>query len=551
MGDGIVTGEKEVNLINDVWIPAILADGSKCKISPAQIAEIDNPVIELAAPRADFQGALYQFLIGLLQTSFAPEDHDEWLEYLETPPTVNLLRDAMSSITTAFEIDISKGPAFMQELDDFGEEDKDDCPIEDLVGENTRKKNSDLFVKQGVITQVDPYWAALSLFNLQTSGVLAWGQHRVGLRGNGPLTSILLASEEDAQLWKSLWLNVIDKENGDLIPGDWKKKKINDVFPWMTKTRVSPNKEKTIPMDVNPLQHFWPMPRRIRLKIEPVEGVCDISGESIDYGVKSFKRINHGVYYTENWLHPLTPYTSPTDKKNFPSVISGKDVSETFKDWPLIVIGYGEPSNRSMPAMCIQLFHSHRSMDIDIADVNVWCFGYRANNANVYGYVDGKVPFLHISQEKIDVFLSWVSLLIESTINVNESLCEAVSYAWYGIDESKKKRNKHAISKIKKSPAIEGDLYGVLQDDFYSMLFSMSETVKHRNQMLPAHAERWLSSLWKAQQEVFVKWSLDGEQDEKKYRQIILAKKSMEKLFNSNKVIKSLKQIAASETEAA
>jgi CRISPR system Cascade subunit CasA len=67
-----------MNLITDPWIPVIRRNGPD-KIKPWQIAETDNPVMELNAPRPDFQGALYQFLIGLVQTCFAPEDEDEWL----------------------------------------------------------------------------------------------------------------------------------------------------------------------------------------------------------------------------------------------------------------------------------------------------------------------------------------------------------------------------------------------------------------------------------------------------------------------------------------
>ena len=51
---------------------------ASCLIDPWQIAETDNPVVEINAPRPDFQGALYQLLIGLLQTCFAPEDEDQW-----------------------------------------------------------------------------------------------------------------------------------------------------------------------------------------------------------------------------------------------------------------------------------------------------------------------------------------------------------------------------------------------------------------------------------------------------------------------------------------
>lgn len=544
-----------MNLINDAWIPAIRADGCRCKIAPWQIAERDNPIVELAAPRADFQGALYQFLIGLLQTAFAPANHDEWREYWEIPPNVEKVKDAFDSISYAFHIDITQGPAFMQEIDDFSSSDECECPIEDLVGgelsDNTRKKNSDLFVKRGVISQVSPYWAALALYNVQTSGVLAWGKHRVGLRSNGPLTTLILFTGNQPSLWKSIWLNVIDKENGHLIPGDWEKRETKDTFPWMGKTRVSPKKEKTTPIDVNPLQHYWPTPRRIRLNIELADDVCSISGETINYSVKTFKRIHNGVYYTDNWRHPLSPYKYPTENQPFPTVILGKDISETFKDWPLVVTGYGTSTSRSLPALNIRIFNAYRSLDVAEHSVTVWCYGYKANNANVYGYVDGQLPLLHIDLEKIDTFLSWVALLVDSADKSNAILCEAVSYAWFGIDKNKKKRNKHAINKTKKSSSIGNDFFNGLRMEFYSLLIQMAALVKHQNQLSPELAGRWVHMLWLTQQEVFDQWSLSGEQDEKKYRQIILAKRNMEKIFNGNKLIKDLKQIATSDTEAA
>ncbi|MDQ6968721.1 MAG: type I-E CRISPR-associated protein Cse1/CasA, partial [Mariprofundaceae bacterium] len=189
------------NLINDAWIPVVRQDGSNDKIMPWQIAERDNPVMEIKAPRPDFQGALYQFMIGLLQTCCAPEDEDEWLEYWEETPTPEALQEAFEKVAEAFELFNPDGVAFMQEnpTSDKHQEEFDKAewlPVEDLIGGalsgNTRKGNKDLFVKTKQVEVISPHWAALSLFNVQVTGVLAWGQHRIGLRGNAPLTTIVL-----------------------------------------------------------------------------------------------------------------------------------------------------------------------------------------------------------------------------------------------------------------------------------------------------------------------------------------------------------------------
>ena len=105
-----------MNLIKDAWIPAIRAKSGKGVIAPWQVAEQEDPVIELAAPRPDFQGALYQFLIGLLQTGFAPEDQDEWLEHWRKPPDARLLRGRLEKLAESFEFDNPAGVAFMQDF---------------------------------------------------------------------------------------------------------------------------------------------------------------------------------------------------------------------------------------------------------------------------------------------------------------------------------------------------------------------------------------------------------------------------------------------------
>ena len=58
-----------MNLINDPWIPIRRKSGTQDIIVPWQLTETDDPVIALSAPRPDFNGALMQFLVGLLQTS--------------------------------------------------------------------------------------------------------------------------------------------------------------------------------------------------------------------------------------------------------------------------------------------------------------------------------------------------------------------------------------------------------------------------------------------------------------------------------------------------
>ena len=61
-----------MNLVQDVWLPFRMLDGSIQELGIADIVRED--VVDLALPRADFQGAAYQLIIGLLQTLIAPEE---------------------------------------------------------------------------------------------------------------------------------------------------------------------------------------------------------------------------------------------------------------------------------------------------------------------------------------------------------------------------------------------------------------------------------------------------------------------------------------------
>jgi CRISPR system Cascade subunit CasA len=143
-----------MNLINDCWIPVIRKNNKKDIIAPWQIAETDNPVIEINAPRADFQGGLYQFLIGLLQTRFSPEDEDEWQEYWEESPSTDKLIESFEKLAFAFELDNPKGVAFLQDYDlPEGESKYISALLIEAPGANALKNNSDHFVKRDLANQ--------------------------------------------------------------------------------------------------------------------------------------------------------------------------------------------------------------------------------------------------------------------------------------------------------------------------------------------------------------------------------------------------------------
>jgi|GEM_PF-2865700 len=74
------------NLINEKWIPVRRLDGKREIIAPWQVTDNigSNPIVSLDANRPDFNGALIQFLIGLVQTTMAPNKDKVTTHVLET-----------------------------------------------------------------------------------------------------------------------------------------------------------------------------------------------------------------------------------------------------------------------------------------------------------------------------------------------------------------------------------------------------------------------------------------------------------------------------------
>ncbi|MHB8249672.1 MAG: type I-E CRISPR-associated protein Cse1/CasA, partial [Acidithiobacillus sp.] len=244
-----------MNLIYDPWIPVRRADGSRETIAPWQLTEsiASNPIVTVASPRPDFDGALTQFLIGLLQTTCAPLNVFTWRKWRREAPAPESLRERFAAVAHVFELEGEV--AFMQDY----------CPAEltneleiaalliDAPGENTLEQNKDHFIKRNGVTHLCPACVATALFSLQTNAPSGGKGYRTGLRGGGPLTTLVLGKT----LWETCWLNIIDTAARHQGDEGGKKDGEADRFPWLALTRISEAKPPagiTTLVDVHPDQ---------------------------------------------------------------------------------------------------------------------------------------------------------------------------------------------------------------------------------------------------------------------------------------------------------
>jgi CRISPR system Cascade subunit CasA len=306
-----------MNLIQDQWIPVRRKSGKKEIIAPWEITnDLErDPFMQLASPRPDFNGALIQFLIGMLQTCFAPQDARDWRLKLRHPSPGEDLRKACFELATSFEL-FGNGPSFMQDLTlreelellEAAARQERIKPIGDLIIEvptgKTLRDNTDLFVKRGVVDSLCPACAASALYTMQTNAPSGGQGHRTGIRGGGPLTTLILGDS----LWATCWLNVLERDRFLHLTGNPEKGAIGDKFPWIVQTRTSEGARGTTPEDGHPVQIFWAMPRRIRLIFSQESDVCSLCAREVDTVARSFMTKNLGTNYLGPWKHSLSPY---------------------------------------------------------------------------------------------------------------------------------------------------------------------------------------------------------------------------------------------------
>ena len=521
-----------MNLITTCWIPVICQDGKKEFIAPWQIAETDNPVIEINASRADFQGALYQFLIGLLQTCFAPEDEDEWLEYWEEIPSQEEIKEAFEKVAFAFELDNPEGAAFLQDFDLVDAETKQiSALLIEAPGGNTLKNNSDHFIKRGIANQLCPSCTATALFTLQANAPSGGVGHRVSLRGGGPLTTLLLPENKDATLWQKLWLNVLNQEQMQSATA------IDSlVFPWLSATRLSDKKGViTTPENTHQLQQYWGMPRRIRLSTKIEKGICDLCGHQSEPLYTEYITKNYGVNYDGAWVHPLTPYRFDINKKELPLSLKGQQGGLGYRHW--LGLALQDSGNGDKASTIVQFYNEERGSDFDTHAAALWCFGYDMDNMKARCWYESHFPVFYLDAKQKNNLMEWGGEFINSAREVVKLLRTHIKEAWF-------RRPKEVKGDMS---AIDAQFWQATEADFYKILEQLA-LLPGETGMAPAEIyHAWFKALEKQVFRVFEAATLESNPEDLDLKRIISAQNELRKNFYNNKTIKNLKLKATPE----
>jgi CRISPR system Cascade subunit CasA len=518
-----------LNLIDDQWVPVRRRSGKRQLIAPWSLTDAHDadPVVALDATRADFKGALAQFLIGLLQTAAAPDGTKgiDWAQWLANPPPPERLRELFAPYAGYFALG-GDGPRFLQDFDSLSDEPK---PISALLieipGANALRNNTDHFIKRGGINGLCPACAATALFTLQTNAPSGGAGHRTSLRGGGPLTTLVVldpkAEALDATLWRDLWLNILPAETTQQLTGNIKLTEPAAIFPWLAPTRTSAKGEQeTLPEHAHPLQMYWGMPRRIRLVLEGLgQGECDICSVQAVPLVTHYITKNYGVNYSGAWEHPLTPhYLDDTTGAPMPSHAQPGGFS--YRHW----ISWVARSDVRIPARVVSHFDIHNR--IAEAQLRIWAFGYDMDNMKARAWYETTVPlYLMPADEQRQRFVQQVNNLIEAAVQSAGYVQGAIKEAWFRRPGDT--RGDTTFLKEAFFERTEHVFYSLLRESQAAALGGRDDSVLR---------EQWLKSLRHEAEVLFEERAESGALDEGDLARIARAHNELRKKLFGNKL---------------
>jgi len=423
-----------MNLLHDPWMPVRGADGQRHWITPCRLAEPQWRAFD--ADRPDFNGALAQFAIGLLQTTTPVADGIEWRALFTTPPDMETLQHWFEAVAAAFELDGDR-PRFMQDFalgtDGVAINDISGLLV-DAPGENTVKNNADHFVKRAQLNALCPACAATALFTLQLNAPSGGAGHRTGLRGGGPLSTLVLAPE-GGRLWHDLWMNVRDRPALLAQGGNDTHAHMQRTFPWLGPiTELQAQKGELAQAQVHPAHVYWAMPRRIRLETAgPATGPCDACGRTSNNLVSRYATKNYGLNYKGTWTHPLSPYYE--GKEGWLPVHPQPD-GLGYKHWLGWVLGVAGEKKTVRVAQVVE-----RALMLPLRQtggaLRLWAFGYDMDNMKARCWYESTLPLYDLADCDRDMrhqLQAEVSRWLAGAELAGMFLRGAVKDAWFSGD---------------------------------------------------------------------------------------------------------------------
>lgn len=514
-----------MTLLTEPWMPVRTRTGERRWISPDQLSDPD--LMAFDSDRADFNGALMQFGIGLLTTCAPLADSLDWSGLFKAPPDRATLHKWFESHAVVFKYE-GDGPRFMQDL---SLDNPPDVGIASLLidspGENAVKNNSDHFVKRGRINHVCPHCAVTALLTLQINAPAGGAGNRTGLRGGGPLTT-LMACQPSQSLWHDLWLNVLESPYNNAHGGDPKKTENHFTFPWMADiTAIQKDGGETAPLQVHPLHIFWAMARRIRLDFDATQaGECNLCHRFHERLIHRYAARPYGLNYKGPWDHVLSPYYE-TKEGWLP--LHPQPGGFGYRHWLAWVLGAGDDKQRQRPARVLDHYRNRRRASQAGTQLKLWAFGYDMDNMKPRCWYESTLPLYGLegcAARDVKDIEAMVGTWLEAAKFSLYALRSAVKSAWFGGDA----RGDYS--------AVDAAFWSQTEAAFYERLKVLIESARE-GQLTDGSplAQQWLQALTRACLRLFDDVFVGaGQIDRQNPQRVAAAHKLLRNTLHGNKL---------------
>ncbi|WP_051379050.1 type I-E CRISPR-associated protein Cse1/CasA [Derxia gummosa] len=452
-----------MSLLDERWMHVRLRDGGRALLAPFELSRPDTVAFDAARP--DFNGALFQFAVALLQTITPARTRRDWRAWFAAPPDADTLRALFEPIAPHFVYD-GDGARFMQ---DHALRAADGEPVAianlliDSPGENALRNNGDFFTKRGRISRLCPHCAVLALYTLQVNAPSGGAGHRTGLRGGGPLTTLLrpeTVAGEPASLWQQLWLNVLPESQFNEVGGDRNRDEPIARFPWRGPIeQLQSDGGSLAPTQVHPLHVYWAMPRRIRLDLDAVaQGTCDLCGATSDRLVTQYVTRNYGLNYKGAWNHPLSPYYQVKDEW---LPLHPQPGGIGYRHWQGFVLGIQADKQVRRAAKVVTDFLDDGIERNQRVELRLWAFGYDMDNMKPRCWYESVMPLHAIGEcgaSERELMRGDIAAWVAGAELAASYARNAVKDAWFGGDA----RGDYGF--------IDASFWSRTEPDFYALL---------------------------------------------------------------------------------
>ena len=512
-----------LNLLEAPWLPVRRRDGTRDIVSIADIPagwDAEHAIVAPDWPRPDLNVATLELLIGILSAAMPPADTAVWHRLYLQPPAPEELREAMKPLRAAFVVD-GEGPRFEQDFEELeGDESALDGLFIDSAGENTARKNADLMVRRNRYRCLSRAAAAMALYALQQFAPSGGAGHRTSMRGGGPLTTLILPppwpeGASQTSLWHILWANVLPAG----ADTRWHEEDLPRIFPWLAPTITSEKGQELSETDprVHPLQAFFGMPRRMRLRFSADDGcTCDLLGIEDSGPASGYVTRPYGVNYGQ-WRHPLSPYyrKKPEDTESF--ALHPQPGRFGYRNWLAVVTG--DERDTRMPARVVALYRQERGYRLHgLGQPRLLAGGWAMSNMRPLDFIMAEQP-LHLAadarrQRDLDALARRMVLGAE---HVASLLVSALQTAM-ADGGSRPKADSTLVA------AVHEEFYGSTEEEFHRILdhCARDEEADH-----VALARRWLDHLRPEATRLFDEIATFDPLDQKRARRVIEGRRKL------------------------